>query len=57
MRNLLPGTRVRLINDTYRTSEEGVLVSAPTASNIITIRRDDGTLYRTEGRLEIVGWE
>lgn len=44
--------RVALINDTYRTREVGELVSDPRFTNVYTIIRDDGTRYRTEGRIE-----
>lgn len=43
--------RVALINDTYQTREVGELISDPRYSPY-TIVRDDGTRYRTEGRIE-----
>lgn len=49
----LVGTRVIVRNRIYKTAVEGTLVHTEN-TDLPTVRRDDGTLYRTEGYIETV---
>lgn len=53
MSNFVSGERVFLVNDNYKTREVGYLVGkASGAYATYTLVLDDGSRYRSEGRLE-----